>query len=200
MVTPEGDAIVLSRVIFAVNDREAVAAALAGRPDLEHQRDGSYLGLQGAAEQHRGLGRVALERHRLAFEATSRPRAERGRAMIETLCGGAVTYRATSYEDVGQAARRRPAPTHAAPEIPPDVEAAVVGQFYEEHYRKWFDEPVNALDGRTPREAAGIKSVHPQVISLLKGMENMSDRERRAGRPAYDFARMWGDLGLPRPG
>jgi len=200
MVTPEGDAIVLSRVVFDVKDREAVAAALAGRPDLERQRDASYLWLQDAAEQRRGLGRVVLERHRLVFEATSRPRAERGRAMIEALAGSAVTYRATSYEDVGQAAKRRPAPTRTAPEIPLDVQASIVGQFYEEHYRKWLDEPVPALDGRTPREAAGLKSAHPQLISLIKGMENMSDRERRAGRPAYDFAWMWGELGLPRPG
>jgi hypothetical protein len=200
MVTPEGDAIVLSRVVFDVKDREAVAAALAGRPDLERQRDGSYLWLQASPEQRRGLGRVALDRHRLVFEATSRPRAERGRAMIEALCGGAVAYRATSYEDVGQAAKRRPAPARAAPEIPPEVQAAVVGQFYEEHYRKWLDEPIPALDGRAPREAAGLRSAHPQLISLLKGMENMSDRERRAGRPAYDFAWMWAELGLERPG
>ena len=200
MVTPEGDAIVLSRVIFDVKDREVVAAALAMRHDLERQRDGSYLWLQDAAEQRRGLGRVARERHRLVFEATSRARAERGRAMVETLCGGAVAYRATSYEDVKQAAKRRPAPARAATEIPPEVEAAVVAQFYEEHYRKWLDEPVPALVGRTPREAASLKSAHPQLISLLKGMENMSDRERRAGRPAYDFAWMWGELGLERPG
>jgi hypothetical protein len=200
MVTPEGDAIVLSRVVFDVKDREALAAALAGRPDLERQRDGSYLWLQDVAEQRRGLGRVALDRHRLVFEATSRPRAERGRVMIEALCGAAVAYRVTSYEDVAQAAKRRPASTRAAPEIPPEVEAAVVAQFYEEHYRKWLDEPVPALDGHTPREAAGLKSAHPQLISLLKGMENMSDRERRAGRPAYDFAWMWAELGLERPG
>jgi len=200
MVTSEGDAIVLSRVVFDVKDHAAVAAALAARPDLEPQRDGSYLWLQDTAEQRRGLGRIALVPRRLIFEATSRPRAERGRAMIETLCGGAVAYRATSYEDVGQAAKRRPVPTRAAPEIPPEVAAAADAQFYEEHYRKWLDEPVPALDGRTPREAAGVKSAHPQLISLLKGMENMSDRERRAGPPAYDFAWMWGELGLERPG
>lgn len=30
-------------------------------------------------------------------------------------------------------------------------------------------------------------------------MESRSERERRAGRVAYDFACMWEDLGLDRP-
>jgi hypothetical protein len=199
MVTAEGDDIVLARVVFDIKDREVVAATLAIRHDLERQRDGSYLWLEVAAEQRKGLGRVALERHRLVFEATSRPRAERGRAMIETLCGGAVTYRATSYEDVGQAMKRRPARAAEASEVPPEVQAEIIGQFYEDHYRKWLDEPIPALDGRTPREAAALESAHPQLISLLKGMENMAERDRRAGRPAYDFGWMWGVLGLDRP-
>ena len=55
-------------------------------------------------------------------------------------------------------------------------------------------------DLRTPREAAGLKSARPRVISLLKAMENMAERDRREGRPAYDFGWMWAELGLDRPG
>ena len=68
------------------------------------------------------------------------------------------------------------------------MEAEVVGQYYEEHYRKWLDEPLPALDGRTPREAAALKSARPKLISLLKAMENMAERQRREGRPATTSA------------
>jgi hypothetical protein len=143
-----------------------------------------------------------VQRKRLVFEATSRPRAERGRALIESVTGAAVDYRATSYEDVEQAlARHRPRPSPAATEaeIPPEVQAEVVGQFYERHYRRWLDEPVPALDDRTPREAAGLKSARPNLISLLKGMESTAERQRREGMPAYDVGWMWEELGLDRP-
>ena len=81
-----------------------------------------------------------------------------------------------------------------------DSSAALTGQFYEEHYRKWLDEPLPALNGRTPREAAGAKSSRDKLVSLLKAMENMSERDRQAGRPSYGFGWMWEELGVVRPG
>jgi len=80
------------------------------------------------------------------------------------------------------------------------IAAEIVQTFYERHYRGWLDEPLPALDGRTPREAASLKSGRAKVIALLKDMENHSARERLEGRPAYDFGWMWGQLGLERSG
>ena len=136
---------------------------------------------------------------RLVLETVSRQRAERGRALLEAAAGPAVAYRATSSESV-QRALERPA-RRARPEddVPPEA-AGIVQAFYERHYRAWLDEPLPALDGRTPREAANLKSARPKVIALLKDMENLSARERLEGRPAYDFGWMWGQLGLERSG
>ncbi|MGH7307222.1 MAG: SEC-C metal-binding domain-containing protein [Candidatus Rokuibacteriota bacterium] len=225
VVTVEGDEVVLARVVFDVKDQGAVAAALVRHPDLRPQDDGSYVWLEaepaadrrparraareiqvtsmrlgGGEEPRRSLGTVVPGGRRLVFEATSRPRAERGRAMIEALAGSAVVYRATRYEDVGQALKRPPTPAAKFSEIPPEVEAKLVGEYYEQHYRGWLDEPLPALRGRTPRQAAGLKSGRGKVISLLKAMENMAERQRRDGRPAYDFGWMWAALGLERPG
>ena len=95
--------------------------------------------------------------------------------------------------------RRHSRETPASSDIPPDVAAEVTAQFYDEHYRKWLDMPLPALRGRTPREAASMPTARAKLVSLLKAMENTSERERREGRAAYDFAWMWGDLGLERP-
>ena len=122
--------------------------------------------------------------------------------MIEALAGAAVTFRATSLEDVDQALERhRARPPKPVPRSPvaPEIEAEVIGKFMEQHYSGWIDTPLPALDGRTPREAAGVKAARPKLISLLKHMESMSERARRQGRPAYDFGWMWGELGLQRP-
>jgi hypothetical protein len=195
--TVEGDPLVLARVVFDVRDPATLAAALAGRADLARQDNGSYAWLEdgGPADFRRSLGTLVLQGKRLVFEVISRSRAERGRAMVEALAGSAVTHRATSYEDVDQALARhraRPRRQTRAPAAPPEVEAQVVGQFLEQHYRSWIAEPLPALDGLTPREAAALDSARPKLVSLLKSMESMSERQRRAGESAYDFGWMLG--------
>lgn len=149
----------------------------------------------------RGLGTIVVGRGRLTLETTSKARAERGRRLLEDAAGSAVKFRATRYEAVERAverARARPRPKD--PAIPPEVQAEFAREFMERHYRTWPDQPLPALGNRTPRQAAALKSARPRLISLLKEMEVFAERDRRAGRPAYDFTWMWAELGLVRPG
>jgi len=212
-VTAEGDEVALCRAVFDVRDRAALEAALANHRELERQDDGRYAWLEPAGDGgdkgfRRGFGTFVLAKGRVVLETMSRRRAERGRALLEAAAGPAVAYRATSSESVQRALERRRAQPAARDrrrarpenEVPPEVAAEVLQGFYERHYRGWLDEPLPALAGRTPREAAGLKSARPGLIALLKDMENLSARERLEGRPAYDFGWMWGELGLERPG
>ncbi len=177
----------LARATFDIADPGALTVALAGSTHFEPEDDGSFRWIEegGSDDFQRTLGTVRVEGARLVLEAMSEPRAVRGRAVLEALAGSAIAHRATSLEGIEQAAARERAHPRrhvAAPDIPPEVQAELVGRFYEEHYRGWLDEPLPALDGRTPREAAGLKSLRPRLVSLLKSMESMSARQRQAGR------------------
>ena len=79
------------------------------------------------------------------------------------------------------------------------MEARLAAEYHDQHYRIWLDTPVPMLGGRTPRRAARLKTMRPQVIALLKEFESRSERLRREGKPAYDFGWMWQALGLRRP-
>jgi hypothetical protein len=201
--TAEGDELVFASTVFDVRDRETLDRALASHPDLSRQDDGSYAWFEpgGSEEFRRRLGAFVFRDDRVVLETTSEPRAERGRAFLETLAGDAVRHRATGFESVEQAIKRRPAkPAREEAEIPPEVEAEIVHAYYDKHYRGWLDEPLPALRGQTPRDASQSKTGRPRVVALLKDLESLSARDRLAGRPAYDFGWMWGELGLDRPG
>ena len=53
-------------------------------------------------------------------------------------------------------------------DIPRDVEAELVGEFYDHHYRGWLDTPLPALGVRTPRAATADTPTRAEVIALLE--------------------------------
>lgn len=199
LITGDGEPFVFAKVIFDLLDREAAIRSLADRDDIVDQSDGSYVWLEPAGAFQRSVGTISFEEKRVVFETTSQKRAEKARDELPSLFGAAMRFRAISYEDVEQAIKRAPKTTKTKePDIPLEERRRILGEYYENHYRKWLDEPVPALGNRTPRHAARLKTIRPKLIALLKDFESRSERQRRAGQVAYDFGWMWAELGLPR--
>jgi len=199
LITGDGEPFIFAKVLFDLADRDAVIRSLADRDDIVDQDDGSYVWLEPAGDLQRSVGTIIIEEKRVVFETTSRKRAEKARDELPILLDGAARFRAISYEDVRQALKRAPTSTKPnEPDIPIEEQRKILGEYYENHYRKWLDEPVPVLGNRTPRHAARLKTVRPKLIALLKDFESHSERQRRAGEIAYDFSWMWAQLGLKR--
>ncbi len=145
------------------------------------------------------LGNVELAGDAASLMANSRARAERGQALLTPLLGGLVRTPLTEIQTVEQmvASRpdRRPPP---ADEIPPDVQASIVHEAMDSHYRATLDQPIGMLGGKTPRACARTKAGRQKVAAWLKFLESESGRKRGAGDPmgSYDFGWMWAELGV----
>jgi hypothetical protein len=186
-------------VIFDLLDRATASRSLADRDDIVDHGDGTYVWLEPAGSFQRSVGTMIFEEKRVVFETTSQKRAEKARDELPGLLAGTVRFRAISYEDVEQALKHAPKTTKKEESsIPIEEQRKMLGEFYEQHYRKWLDEPVPALGNRTPRHAAGLKTMRPKVVALLKDFEGHSERQSRSGEIAYDFGWMWAELGLNR--
>lgn len=197
-----GDPIVFTKAVFDVPDPAGVTSRLAEHPELQAEKEGGgvFIWTESKGPFDRVLGRVELEGNRLILETMSEPRAARGRKLLEKVLGDAVRYRASRIETLDQAMAHRPAApaARADVEIAPEEREVMVG-FLEEHYRTWPDHPLPALDGRTPRHAARLKTQRARVVSLLKDLESHMERDRQEGRPAIDLGWLWDDLRLERP-
>ncbi len=71
--------------------------------------------------------------------------------------------------------------------LPPAEERRIVAEFMTEYTRKWLDEPHPQLGGCTPRHAAALE-YRADLVSLVRGIENRSERARRDGEPFADVA------------
>jgi hypothetical protein len=148
-----------------------------------------------------GLATLTVAGQEMTAEALSAQRMAWLKARLAEAVGDAIQLRADVVEDPWRkldAERGSRPPARSAPAVPPEVEAQVLGKVLHRHFTEWLDQPVPALDGRTPRAAARDPRLRPKLIQLLREMENHQDHARREGRAWYDIGWMWKELGIPR--
>ena len=200
ITTSDGEEMVFSTAVFDVEDPENVRGALAQHPDIEEEEDNNFgwvdrSGRPGLGDGSLSLGSITVRDERLVLRTNSSERLERGKAFLSGLLGDLVRHRADSLEDLEMAmSHREAAPTKEREEIPPEVEAEILGRFMQQHLMDWIDEEIPMLGGKTPRQTVRTKGGREKVLAMLRDQENLY-----AGRPGadrVDFTAPYKELGL----
>lgn len=211
LCTASGERLVISRAWYEVRDPEEVVRRMGRVPGclpvlLERDETGAVVravwnwfdaGEAGGAAARILLGDVLLARGRLSLSCLSRERLDLGRRLLERLLGDAVRHLVDDFRHAhaplagagaGKAAEDEP--------MPPEV-AQAVQRFLNNYYRRWVDEPLPALGGDTPRQACRTQEGRSQVLEILRLLENMEEKKRRAGKPYIEVSVIRRELGLP---
>ncbi len=201
LLNTDGEPMVLTHLRFSVLDEAALVAALDGAEGVERDEGLRWMwSALNAQSKLVMLGTLRVVDSVLHLESNSVARGERGRALIEAAAGQAVSFIAASHEDpterIRDAARRGDRGEPEEDPIPRELLEELALADMSGHYRAWVDEPVPALDGKTPRAAAGIPAYQPRVAELIRGLEGMYQDALRGDQPAYDPTWMWEELGL----
>jgi hypothetical protein len=170
----DGDELVFCKAHYAIDDAAAVRARLVHAPGLEVDEDGfrwtgatTVPGFGGSV----ALGRIIVDGRELVLETNSRQRLERGKRRLTDCCGPLIRHRADSVQSVESLMREPRSERSAQPELPPEVQAEVIGSSLRDAYASWVEHPLPALDGKTPREAARTKRGRARVRALVDDIE-----------------------------
>jgi len=154
------------------------------------------------------LGHLRIDDGRLTIEVNSEKRARRIQNEVRKRLAGRAFHLKTEVKSVEGAMRERArGPRRAGREnrrIPVKSLStrremrAIVQEFSEKHWMSWPDEPVPALDGKTPAEAVRDPDGREMVEALLMQFER-DERRKPSGENQFDFARLRERLGLRRP-
>lgn len=143
------------------------------------------------------LANLTLSAEQLELSVNSRRRLERARAFLEPLLGGRIGAPEISIGSVEDAMARRvdkPAPRQRT--VPKRVEREITERYLDGYYRKWLDEKIPALDGRSPREAARHVEGREQLVALLKELESREARRAKDTGVGYNALWLWRELGI----
>jgi hypothetical protein len=144
---------------------------------------------------------IELRKDALMLSVNSAQRSERASQLVKDLFGSLVgnplTVMQTPEQMLANAKPRRDAGGHqdsGSPLSPEDTEK-VTRAFLDQHYRQCLDQPIPALENKTPRQCARSKPGRARLVAWLKYLENQSQRRLAGGEP-YDFRWMWEELGI----
>ncbi len=184
IVTTDGEPVVLCEARYRMSDAEGLAAldAVLDRVDDETWSDG--------LSPVRGM--VAVEGDELAVSATSVGRFRGLRARVEAAVPGLVLLRESETPVDELVASRSQSSPHVADALPPEARE-VLAAVIRDHEDRWVDEPVPALGGLTPHQAAADPTWREQLVALLREFDTYTTPP---GAASFDTARLRHKLGL----
>jgi hypothetical protein len=207
VVNAEGDDLDFCAAVYQVQDEAPLLSALAtaGPFDIEEREDSgvrSFAWLEAGTDgPRRSYGHIKVRDGQLRLECNSRKRLETGRQLVEQHGGAWLRHLGDSFQSLDAMKRKvREERPRRKPErqsgLPPAVEREILSKIKNEHYERWVDERLPALDGQTPREAARSVMGRRALEDLLRTMENAEERIRRDGDVAFDFSVVRKSLGM----
>ena len=165
------------------------AELLARRPPLPPNAlffESSYAGFPDRI----GTGTFVLAGRELQFDAISEERLECAIKLVASRLEGNARLldREIAPFDLDRTERK-----HALGPAEEDVQAA---GYLDQYLRRWLDEPLERLDGATPRAAASIPKLRNELELLLRAIENRAEHARRAGGAWPEVGWLWDELDL----
>lgn len=192
---------------FPEAQRDMIVARLAALPMAEDPEDEDAEVLvhftrpgnaRSRAMENTVIGLARIGHGRMRLETNSERRADMLRALVERAARPHLRHRLRESEDLDQAMRaaaertaHRGLPREASP---PEEALAALRDYKVRYYRGWLDEPIPALRGRTPREAARSRELREQLDDLLRRLER-----GEAGLPIeerFDVGMLRRELGM----
>lgn len=146
------------------------------------------------------LGEVRIRGSRLSLQCLSRQRLGWGKARLAELVGNAVRLEGEKFDAIDTrravAGRRSSASGRDADgdaggfpsEADDETYRAIASRHLRDHYRRWIDQPLPALGGRSARQAARVLEQREALRTLLRRMENLEDRRRMTGAAFCDVS------------
>jgi len=201
-----GDPVLLITDHYRVANWDALAAALGAESDVEGDRAAGWARRFECAD---GLRRHSVSINpgksadRIEVFYRTQNYADQGRAWFDKLAGASVAFVGRVLSDpkgiMSKVSAGAVPPTSADPGLPPEALAEIVEKVLLRTYANWSDEPIQALGGKTPRQAIATPAGRERVKGLLRTYETgeteqAARQERRV--ISYDF--LWQALGLDR--
>lgn len=200
-----GDPMKMITYHYRVNDEAALQQAMASQSDMEGDRQEGWSRLMNCTD---GQIRASVhiepgnEKDRLQLRYRTQRYADEGRVWFEALLGSNVSFIRQEVQEMADVMRsaqkaKKPQEQPAKPQLDATTLTQLMHETIHRMYANWADEPIPALDNKTPRQAIKTKAGLERVKGLLRSYERLEAQQaKQQGRAAVSYDFLWQALGL----
>lgn len=199
-ITPEGEDLVLASAVYEIKDRAKALERLDKIDSLKQMTgpdDDIKIFTIDIGGRSNISGTIEVDDERIDIAAYSLEMLERAKSIIEKELEGLILHledKAKGMESYTEKNRKADVKLNR---LPPGVKSKKeLDKKLEEHYAEWIDLPLPALDGLTPRKAAGTAEGRKMLDIVLRELENIYKLARERGEPYYDIKKVRHELKL----
>lgn len=199
---------------YRVKDWDALSQILTSKKDIEGDRIAGWSRLKKYPD---GLTRstssinIGGSPNKVELFHKTQEEADKGRKWFDKLAGDCVEFTGREISDpIGMlkempsgktkkstSGKSLPNKAKGNVDLHPDIIANLIEQRIHHFYANWPDEPIPALDGKTPREAITTASGLERVKGLIRSYEEGEEAQAKdQGRREISYAFLWSSIGL----
>jgi hypothetical protein len=199
-LTPDGAELVFARADYSFVDFNLVVSKIREVKTIQEISGGSdelRVFVLSNIEKKNVNTIIEVEVGKLAIQAHSIDFLNRAKTFIEKQLKGLISHKGDSTKHPDSlikdnslvAAKQKKLPFGARNKKEMD-------RILDEYYDDWIDEPIDALNGKSPREALKTKYGRNQLISILSELERLYQHAKKIGEPYYDIKKLRNKLKL----
>ena len=201
--------LVLIRDTYLVSDWTKLENLLTARGDVQKDGTDAWTWFEDIGDkEHRPCARLKRRPSGLLeTECRAQGKADTARAWLEDTAGAFLSHTDRETVDIHENLMNRtpsppddPARKKRKERLPPEIRQSILSRHMARNYEEWIVTPLPTLNGKTPLQAARLKTCRSKVVELLKCIERgEAHTSRKLGLPAFDVSFLWERLGLARP-
>lgn len=193
---------------YRVLDWDALTLALQACADVEGDRANGWTRLLDCDDGQRRPSlsiNSSKKQDQIEVFYTTQRYADQGREWLDALTGpalGLIRRKVSDPKSWAQQGKKSSAKTSKSlglPDIDPQDLTKLISGFLQRSYANWCDEPVPALDNKTPRQAIQTTAGLERVKGLLRSYESSETQQaQQQGRTPVSYDFLWAAIGLSR--
>jgi len=199
-LTPDGDELVFARADYSFLDFNPVVLKIRGIKGIREISGGSdelRVFVLSDIEKKNANTIVDVEAGKLVIQAHSIDSLNRAKALIEKKLKGLISHKGDSTKHPDSLISNNLMVPDKRKKLPLGVSnRKEMDRILDEYYDDWIDEPIDALNGKSPREALKTKYGRSKLISILSELERLYQHAKKMGEPYYDIKKLRNKLKL----